>query len=70
MHRATQKSVDQHRIPFEAAGAQDDPVTSADGQLLTARGDPDADDLAALGNQFLGAGIGLRCDAGIQQSFE
>ena len=45
-------------------------MTSADGQLLTARGDPDADDLAGLGNQFLGAGIGLRRDAGVQQSFE
>ena len=70
MHRATQKSVDQRGIPFESAGSQDHSATGADSQLLTAGGDPDADDRAVIGDQFVGAGIGLRGHAGIEQPLE
>jgi hypothetical protein len=70
VHRATEKSVDQHGIPFESTRPQDHSTTSTDSQLLTAGGDPDSDDRAVFGDQFFGAGIGMRSHAGIEQPFE
>lgn len=34
--------------------------------LLTARGNSDTDDLAFLGDEFLGPGVGVRCHPGVE----
>jgi hypothetical protein len=70
VHRATQKSVDQHGIPFESTRPQDHSTTSADSEVLTPGGEPDSDDRAVFGHQFLRAGVGMRGHTGIEQPLE
>ena len=70
MHRSAEKRLRKNGIPFEPAGAQDDPVAGADVDRPLRQRDSRSGDFSGVGEESFGAGVRVQCNSRIQQALE